>query len=174
MKVNRLFGSKLLQTRAVRVFQVAGLALALCFALGATDQSARYNNLSHRLMCNCGCNELLGECSHVGCQSSATEGRQLAEYMSGGKSDQEILAAFSDEYGPTILAAPTAKGFNLIVWIAPFALLPIGAVGIIWFIRKSSKKYAVVGGVQGHESAVDPQKEAMRERIRHETDGEGR
>lgn len=174
MKLNRLFGSKLMQTRTLRVLQVVGLAVALCFALGATDQSARYNNLSHRLMCNCGCNELLGECSHVGCTSSATEGRQLAEYLSGGKKDQEILAAFSDEYGPTILAAPTAKGFNLIVWIAPFALLPIGAIGIIWFIRKSSKKYAVVGGVQGQQASVDPQKVAMRERIRHETDWEER
>ena len=174
MKKDRFFGSKLIQTRTLRVFQVVALAVTICFALGATDQGSRYNNLSHRLMCNCGCNELLGECSHVGCQSSATEGRELGEYLGGGKTDQEILAAFSEEYGPTILAAPTARGFNLIVWIAPFALLPIGAIGIIWFIRRSGKKYAVAGGVQEHAGAVDPQLEAMRERIRRETDEEGR
>jgi cytochrome c-type biogenesis protein CcmH/NrfF len=174
MKVNRLFGSKLMQTRVFRVFQVVGLAVALCFTLGATDQSARYNNLSHRMMCNCGCNELLGECSHVGCQSSTTMLRELREQLSGGHTDQEILAAFTDEYGATVLAAPTTKGFNLVVWIAPFALLPLGALGIILFIRKSGKKYAVAGGVQNQQATVDPQMEAMRERIRRETDEEGR
>jgi hypothetical protein len=60
------------------------------------------------------------------------------------------------------------------VWIAPFALLPLGALGIILFIRKSGKKYAVAGGVQNQEATVDPQMEAMRERIRRETDEEGR
>jgi cytochrome c-type biogenesis protein CcmH/NrfF len=161
------------QSLTLRAVQIVALGVALCFSLGASETGARYNNLSHHLMCNCGCNSLLGECSHVGCPSLATESRELLAGLNGGKADQEILAAFSDEYGPTILAAPSAKGFNLIVWILPFALLPVGAIGIILFIRKSGRKFALAGA-QPVQQAGDPVSEALRERIRRETDGEGR
>ena len=49
------------------------LAVAVCFSLGATDADARLNTLSHRLMCHCGCAQLLGECDHVGCPSVSKE-----------------------------------------------------------------------------------------------------
>jgi cytochrome c-type biogenesis protein CcmH len=157
----------------LRAVQVVALGVVLCFTLGASESGARYNNLSHRLMCNCGCSELLGECSHVGCQQSESLGRELRLSIEGGKPDQEILTAFSDEYGPTILAAPTTKGFNLIVWIVPFALLVLGVVGIVLFIHNSGRKMALAGAAPA-QPELDPSIEAMRERVRRETEGEGR
>ena len=54
-------------TRAV---EVSVLAVAICFSLGATDRARASNDLGHRLMCTCGCAQLLGECNHVGCPES--------------------------------------------------------------------------------------------------------
>ena len=71
--------------------RLALLAVAVCFSLGATDSSARYNDLNHRLMCTCGCAQILGECNHVGCPSSGQELSELSAGIAAGKSDQEIL-----------------------------------------------------------------------------------
>ena len=38
--------------------------------LGANGDSARFTDLGHRMMCVCGCNQILLECNHVGCTYS--------------------------------------------------------------------------------------------------------
>ena len=65
--------------------QAGVLAVAVCFSLGATDASSRFNDLSHRLMCTCGCAEILGECNHVGCPNSAGELNELRAGIAAGK-----------------------------------------------------------------------------------------
>jgi len=57
----------------IRAVEAAALAVAVCFSLGATDASSRFNDLGHRLMCTCGCAQMLGECNHVGCPESGRE-----------------------------------------------------------------------------------------------------
>ncbi len=58
----------------IKSLQAALLAVAVCFSLGASDGSgSRIDKLSHRTMCTCGCAEILGECTHVGCTSSTQE-----------------------------------------------------------------------------------------------------
>ena len=37
-------------------------------------------------------------------------------------SDKQILDSFAAKYGATVLAAPTTQGFDLVAWIAPFAV----------------------------------------------------
>jgi cytochrome c-type biogenesis protein CcmH len=37
-----------------RAAEAAVLAIAVCFSLGATDASSRFDNLGHRMMCACG------------------------------------------------------------------------------------------------------------------------
>jgi cytochrome c-type biogenesis protein CcmH len=98
------------------------LAVAVCFTLGASDAGSRFNDLGHRLMCTCGCAQLLGECNHVGCTESGRERNELKAGITSGASDKEILAAFASKYGATVLAAPTTQGFDLVAWIAPFAV----------------------------------------------------
>jgi len=41
--------------------------------------------------------------------------------IKAGKSKKEIVGALVSQYGEVIRGAPKAEGFNLIVWIAPFA-----------------------------------------------------
>src|SRR5689334_587180 len=96
----------------IKAVQAGVLAVAVCFSMGATNASGRYDHLNHQLMCSCGCGQVLGECNHVGCPDSPVQLAELKTAMSEGMSDQQILSSFAAKYGATVLAAPTTHGFD--------------------------------------------------------------
>ena len=155
-------------TFCLKAAQALALCVAVCFSLGATDAGARYNVLNHRLMCTCGCAEILGECNHVGCPNSTEELELLRAGIANGDSDQKIFDTFAARYGATVLAAPPASGFNLVAWIAPFAVFAAALLGTILLVRQWS-----VGKSQPATQPADPEMDALRERIRRETGEEG-
>ena len=114
--------------QARRYAQIAAIALLSVVFLGAGDDvEARFNNLGrHKLICACGCNQILLECNHVGCTYSDTMRTELMNALGRGDSDDLVLQSFVQKYGPTVLAAPTTTGFNRIAWIMPFAVLLAG------------------------------------------------
>ena len=128
------------------------LAVAVCFSLGATSPAAAIDDLNHRLMCTCGCAQLLGECNHVGCPSSGQELNELSADIAAGMSDKEIFSAFTAKYGATVLAAPTTHGFDLVAWIAPFAVFGAALLGTILLIRR----WAGIAGVKAQAAALEP------------------
>ena len=150
----------------LRWLRAVALVLAVGFSLGASNSGARYNNLNHRLMCVCGCNELLGECNHVSCPSSGPELAELRADLAASMNDRQIFAAFAAKYGVTVLAAPPTRGFDLIAWIAPFAVLLAAILGTVLLVRR----WAIH---TGHPLPAQPIDETLRARIRRETDGEG-
>jgi cytochrome c-type biogenesis protein CcmH len=151
----------------MKPLQACALAASLCFLLGATDAGSRFTKLNHRLMCTCGCAELLGECNHVGCQSSGQELSELRTAIDQGKSDDEILNIFVAKYGATVLAAPSMHGFDLVAWIAPFAVFAAALLGTILLVRRWT------GGKEQFSAAASPINEELRNRIRRETGGDG-
>jgi cytochrome c-type biogenesis protein CcmH/NrfF len=152
----------------IKGVQAAVLAVAVCFSIGATDSSARYDKLNHQLMCSCGCGQVLGECNHVGCPDSPVQLAELKTAMNTGMDDKQILSSFAAKYGATVLAAPTTTGFNLVAWIAPFAVFLAALLGTILLIRHWS-----IGRKQETEPANTPEMDALRDRIRRETGSEG-
>ena len=60
-------------------------------------------------------------------QSSSPAARQIEAFISAriaaGDSKNEIKDRLVAEYGPSILAAPPKKGFNLLAWLLPFVAL---------------------------------------------------
>lgn len=152
----------------MKAAEAAVLAVAICLSLGASDPNARYHDLNHRLMCTCGCAQLLGECNHVGCPASGQELSELRSDIAAGMTDQQVFSAFTAKYGATVLAAPTTHGFDLVAWIAPFAVFGAALLGTILLIRRWS------GLAGGKPTAVevaiyDPVERERRERIRRET-----
>jgi cytochrome c-type biogenesis protein CcmH/NrfF len=141
------------------------LAIAVCFSLGASNSSARFNDLGHRMMCTCSCAQILGECNHVGCPASGPMLKELTAAIDSGLTDQEILSSFAAKYGATVLAAPTTHGFDLVAWITPFAVFAAALLGTILLVRRWS---AARNLTPAH--AVDSSIEAMRQKIRRETD----
>ncbi len=56
-----------------RMAAIAALVLIIVLFMGAGDDiSSRFDKVGHRLMCRCGCNQVLLECNHVGCTYSDT------------------------------------------------------------------------------------------------------
>jgi cytochrome c-type biogenesis protein CcmH len=163
-----------------RCLQVAALTAAVFLFVGAGPSTdARFKDLGHRMMCTCGCGQILLECNHVGCQSSDKMRDQLMAALtrgggdggggSSGESDDLILQGFVQQYGPTVIAAPTATGFNRIAWIMPFVVLALGIAFAIHIVRswKNRPTPALADGIvipQGREL------DDLRARARKETD----
>ncbi len=59
-------------------------------------------------------------------------------YFKKGMSKKEILDYYRKELGEQALNAPSAKGFNLSLWITPFLLILI-VFGILYFVVKKWK-----------------------------------
>ncbi len=157
--------------RWMKVAQAAVLAIAVCFSLGATDTNARYFDLNHRMMCICGCAQLLGECNHVGCTQSGEELALLRTDLAAGMGDKEILAAFATKYGTTVMAAPATHGFDLVAWIAPFAVFAAALLGTILLIRRwSGLALAKAQAAAANPHIESPADLERRELIRRETD----
>lgn len=112
------------------------LILALCFNVHA-DQALedRVRDLASELRC-------------VACQnlSVADSPAEMAVQMRGivreqlraGKTPDEIRSYFVSRYGEWVLLAPPARGFNLAVWVLPFAALLAGLYFAVRVLRRWS------------------------------------
>ena len=88
----------------------------------------------------------------------------IVDELRAGKRPEEIRAYFVSKYGEWILLSPRPSGFNLIVWILPFAAVLAGAVGIFAVVRHWNVRARVrAAGVAA--PSPDP---AYLERVRRE------
>jgi cytochrome c-type biogenesis protein CcmH/NrfF len=146
-------------------FALLPLLIAVsALTLGTADTQARFNDLGHKLMCMCGCDQILLECDHIGCPDAAKESQELTAAIGTGESDTAVMEAFQAEYGPTVLAAPWLSRFNIVAWVVPPALLLIGLFGTFALVRKWRLRAASMPVVPN-----DPASRDLRERIRKET-----
>lgn len=119
-----------------RFSQLGLVVLLAVFTMGSANNAVRYNDLGHKMMCVCGCGQILIECNHLGCPDSDGELAELRTALSQGKGDTEILEAFQAKYGPTVLAAPMLTKFNIIAWVVPPLVLLLGIGATFALVRK--------------------------------------
>lgn len=152
--------------RRARRLLLAGLTVVFAIALlGANGDRPRFNDLGHRLVCPCGCTQILLECNHVGCQYSDKMIGQLADRVQKDSSDDSVLQSFVQEYGNTVLAAPTAHGFDRVAWIMPFAVFFAGSFTAAAVIRNWKARSPAM--LSSHPTA--PELDPYREQARKET-----
>jgi cytochrome c-type biogenesis protein CcmH len=161
-KTNRLrSSSKLVQTLL--------LCAAVFALLGAGDPATRFNEIGHQMMCICGCNQILLECNHVGCPSSDGMRNELTAAVFRGDSDSLVEQSFVQKYGPTVLAAPTTRGFDRAAYIMPFAALFFG-FGLVVLIVRSWKNRPAPALADGLKPARGAELEQFRDQAGKETD----
>jgi cytochrome c-type biogenesis protein CcmH/NrfF len=151
-----------------RLTRFAALPLVIALSvvtLGSADTEARYQNLGHKMMCVCGCSEILIECNHIGCPDSDRMLGELRAAIANGDTENAILTAFQDKYGPTVLAAPMLTKFNIVAWVVPPALLILGLAGTFLLVKKWRLRTASMPAI-----AEDPFSTELRDRIRKETE----
>jgi cytochrome c-type biogenesis protein CcmH len=138
------------------------LALALLAALGAAPPGQTVTEDQVR--------EVAANLRCVVCQSlsvadspseTANQMRAIVrERLAAGETPEQVTAYFVEKYGTWILLAPPRRGFDLLVWVVPFAGLALGLVLAGLAMRRWSRRAAAVPPA--------PVDAATRERIRRE------
>jgi cytochrome c-type biogenesis protein CcmH len=114
--------------------------------------------LEHRIRCQCGCTLDVYTCrtTDFSCQVSPSMHRDVMSLVSGGYSAQEILDAFVGVYGARVLMAPPASGFNLLGWVAPYAVLGGGAILVATLLRSWRRAPRTIPAAAARPSAARP------------------
>lgn len=139
----------------------AGLALVMVLTMTTYGQSESshsmrltgpqaeiFKEVSEELICQCGCNLVLGQCGHINCPSAVPMRNRIEEMVLAGKTKQEMLNWFMTEYrfegrapvGKAILSQPETKGFDLMAWMMPFVLFGAFAVVTVYVVIKYSRR----------------------------------
>jgi cytochrome c-type biogenesis protein CcmH/NrfF len=78
---------------------------------------------------------------------------QVKEQMQLGKNKKEVIDYFVDRYGPWIMREPPKKGFNLLAWLVPTALLCLGPIAI-WLLVWKRRIHVNNQGVRANEPII--------------------
>jgi len=154
-----------------RLVQSCLLVVVTVAMLGAGKSP--FERIGHELMCSCSCGQILLECNHVGCPSSAGMIEELRTQLASGASETAVLNWFAGKYGPTVLAAPIRGGFDNAAWIVPigvFLLATAGTFVVVWFWKRRGGPPSDLGGPSVLVGAGSTADTALRDRIRRETE----
>ncbi len=93
-------------------------------------------------------------CQGVSIQDSPSELAQqmrtvVKEQLAAGKSPDEVKDYFVSKYGEWILLEPKARGFNLLVYALPAALVLGGAVFLVFLVKKWTAAPVTVNSARG-------------------------
>lgn len=142
----------------------AGLILALLLMAGTADAAPVNEELATATASQLRC----VVCQNLSVADSPSEmARQMRdvirERLSQGETPQQVIAYFVDRYGEWVLLAPPPRGFNLVLWLLPFAGL-VGGLGLVLRVAHRWARHAVETspGAEATPTPVD------RERIRVE------
>ena len=151
-----------------RVLQMALVFAVALVTIGAGDTSSKFSSVGHKMVCVCGCGQILLECNHVGCPDSDRMIGELRTQVAGGGGDTSIFNWFVAKYGPTVLAAPIRGGFDNAAWIVPVVVFVLAIVGTAWLIRRWKGRHMLVAAGGVPVSYLPPNE--MRDRIRRDTE----
>ena len=138
-------------TRAAAL--VAVLALALAAPAAASERHPTLGELEGEVMCPT-CHTTLDE-------SNSAIAQQIKAFIrvriAQGKRKSQIEAELVDNFGPSILAAPPKRGWDLLAWALPLGGLVLGAIVLgflAWRWTRDRDRPASGGG-----ATLDPELE---------------
>ena len=150
--MNRSFESRHAKHRSVIVMAallavaMAPLMIAPAGAQQLTDQAKK---IGGKFMCMCGCNQVLTECNHVGCSTSASMLKELNQALANGGTEDSITQAFLQEFGTKVYAEPPKSGFSMVAWAMPTVYLVLGTVLVVFVISRWRKRPPAEANVAG-------------------------
>ncbi len=136
--------------RLFRSASALSILLALVFVSAALAKGRDpAHAITSELICPCSCGEVLSGCT---CETGKSMQATVENGIKQGKSKDQIVGALVSQYGEVIRGAPKPEGFNLIVWVAPFAATVMG-FGIAFLIlqRMVRRRREAAGVVAGPE-----------------------
>lgn len=130
MPVTDIFLSRVLFRRLFRPAALLGALLLLGGVTVEAQRSETAKALSKKMMCLCGCNQILGECNHIGCTVSTEMLNKLDERVARNEPADLILQSFVQEYGLRVLAEPPTTGVTRWAWLMP-PLAWLAGIGVL-------------------------------------------
>ena len=131
------------------------LQSALLSSPAYAQQTERGRELGKRVKCMCGgCNDSATACNHTGgsfsgpCDTAKGMQSEINERVTRNESDDLTLQAFVQEYGPTVLIVPPAKGFNIAAWVTPI-VVPLLAIILVWVVVRRWRQKATLATASG-------------------------
>ena len=88
-----------------------------------------------------------------------------------GETKEAILQYFTSRYGERIMAKPTKKGLNLMLWFLPFVFLSLAAIVIYSLIRHWAKKVQVETVTHFEKAEIAEYKERLEKELKEFDDG---
>lgn len=127
-----------------RLVVIVGIVMSVVALAAAAPAAAvpPVSSVSDKIMCLCGCNSVLSVCPHPDCSWGVPAKEDIKQQLAAGKTPEAIIAQYVSKYGEQVLAAPTKRGFNMVVWVLPFVMLLIGAVVIYYLARTWAARHA--------------------------------
>lgn len=149
-------------TRGRALFAIVSLLAlatlpALVVPVGAQQLSDRAKQIGGKFMCMCGCSQVLTECNHVGCSTSAAMLKELNQSLANGGTEETITQAFLQEFGTKVYAEPPKTGFSLVAWALPTIYLVIGTALVIFVISRWRKRPAAEPAATSAGRQVSPE-----------------
>lgn len=143
---------------------------ALTVSPAVAQRSTEAKRIGSRMMCLCGCNQVLTECNHVGCTVSDEMLKKLDQRVALGEPEDLTLQSFVQEYGQRVLADPPAKGFNRLAVIMPIAALSLGGLMLYAVLMKMRRPQTAVAGAPAAPRVSNEELERWRRQADEETE----
>lgn len=160
---------------AITCAAIVGLAAALVPLRVVAQKTDRAKSLGTKLMCMCGCGQILTQCNHLNCPSSGPMLKELDAHVAKGEADDLIIQDFVQEYGERVLSSPPSTGFNAIAWYIPGIAFVLG-LGIVivlirlWRQRDVARLASASGAPPVAHTAASDLHDAQLERARRQAD----
>lgn len=136
---------------------------------GVPEKSEAVMKVTTRVLCMCGgcVNQTLHECT---CGTAAQERDAVASKIAGGKTPEEVIQAYVDEFGAQILSTPEKKGFNLLGWLVPFIVAILLLAALTFILRRWVRLQPIEPLLPASASPppADPVERRYRERLEQE------
>src|SRR6267143_2018429 len=135
------------------------IALLLIVPSDAQDLSDRAKQIGGKFMCMCGCSQVLTQCNHVGCTTSASTLKELDQAVARGDSEDKITQAFVQEFGTKVYAETPESGLSLVAWSLPGIYLLTGTILVIFVILRWRKRNVLLAAAPGTNAtnAISPE-----------------
>jgi cytochrome c-type biogenesis protein CcmH/NrfF len=119
-----------------------------------------YLLIEQALKCNCGCNLDVHSCQYqMQCGTSPAWSERIRTELEDGRTPKAIKAGFVADFGPTVLMAPPAEGFNLLGYLLPGTAIIMAGMMVGLVIRGNANRREGLVRIQD----VSPEEQARLE-----------
>ena len=100
------------------------------------EQQAMYQRITEEVRCLVCQNQTIADST---APLAADLRREIRRMVEEGQSENDIKIFLVDRYGDFVLYKPLFRSWNIVLWLAPAALLVVGAITLLRIVRRRTQ-----------------------------------